>query len=656
MCFNYIGILIMMFVFWTIGMTLVKSLKLGDSYNCFYMVTGACIVSIISSLLYFRLNISIAIISVILAVFSVALFAIQARNRNITKNDVTLYAVEFVIFLVLIIPGVIRGTQYYVYRGNFWDQYNYISEAITAYDFPWRYIVSNGPHISDDVYRCGVSLLTGDRPSVTIVFSLLLLGKKGSIFLAAYLYHCMFLSMVFPPMFSVIRYVSKQISECYSRKYTERTINTVAGMIAIIYVLGFYGQIQYDINAWSHLCTIAIFASNLFLFLRYFEDAENGRASNNKYICNINLLVLMNVVMLGGFLYYVENWSVQYAISCISILIICMLRKYKVSLMQIISIILIPMVSVLVGGISCPQVIRFLIHQFDSSVVGTVSYGDYWTNWMYGFWTTEGIANSARVPAFLVSIFGMPICVPWWGKGSLVVYAWMLILFVVFALLVFAIGYRVVILIKNKIYTVGEQFLSIWMLISLLVGAAILIKTREYAFAKYVLYTSPYIWMLISLPLLYVVDFTKGQTKEINIINKLCKLVVCALAMVTIFSNVAFLGLRVVDTIKNDKANGFNRVYPSDQDPGLKHSHVFNLDMDKIGDAEIIQIEEEFPFYLYYMKISLLYADKQYYCSENHVHYESEDVTMKKPDHIDMLIKLEENEVGRLEPVYTDLR
>ena len=651
MIYNFIFSIIMILSFWTIGrFTVIHVLRIKNdhfSLEFSYSVLGSVIIAIVASFLYFRCGLQMLSISWLLFVAAILVTIYQAffyirTNRNIGRahNDVLFLGVQLILFLILIIPGLLYGEQYYVYRGNFFDQFIYLSEGLTAYTYTWPGLNAISNNIPNDVYQYGLTLLSGDRPPVTIVFSLLLAGKQGNLFFSAYLYHCMFLSMIFAPMYEFVKHITKK--------------GYVAFVVSLCYILGFYGQIQYDINAWSHICSIGLFITNAYLFLIFFKDAYRNRNSidGNRYIGDFRLLILMNIIMLGGMLYYVENWAIQLALSLGVVLIMCIIRRFKVSIMQIISVITIPITSFVFTFIACPQNLAFLLKQVNSSVGDKVDYGPYWYNWLQGFWTEEGIPTIAKLPALIVSIFGGSIYVPFWGKNRFVVFVWCSVLFVAFTLIVINIINRIAIVVRYYLNPSSEadiipnQFITVWFIVSLILGILLYISAGHYGAMKYVLYVSPYIWIFGTIS---ITDYFIDKDKRI------IKLITCLSAAIILLSGVAMMGLRTLDTIKNDRCYGYVGSYPSDQNPGLKASHdfVFDVNNDAIKDANMVQIEAEYPFYLYYMKLSLLYAGKDYYSSENHVYYINDDVPMKVPGHIDASVVLEENSDGHMVPVYS---
>lgn len=627
---SYFCIFLMVILIWLSGRFVVNIIGLGLECNYITMAVGLSIISFLVDLLYFRIKLSMSFISVIFLLSMTILFIIQFKQ--IEKKELFIPGFMIIAIIVLSIPGLIHGDQYYVYRGNFWDQNIYLSEALTSIKYSWREIKGIEYSIGNDIYDFGNTLLHNDRPTVALVFALALLGKKGDFFALSYLYHCMYIAMIFPPMYSITAKIFN------NNTYTKKAI-LCSFIIPLLYICGFWGQIQYDINAWSQLSTIGLFIANTYINLVLYEDFEKNSEVEG-YICNYKILVLINIIMLGGFLLYVENWTIQYVLISLSILLLFVIQKKKISIKQILAYLSIPVSSFIVGALACPQIIKFLYSQITGTVGGIVDYGNYWTDWMYGFWSVDNIAQSAKIPAFVLSVFGMPQYVTKWGSGAIVVYTWMLFMFFVFVLLCYRIICSVIDLKKcNSLY---EKFIICLFIVSLFMGIAIWYKVRAYGFVKYIIYVSPYSWIYVCYPIGLISD-AKFKTK---------KSLLCVLATLVLLSGVSFGGFRVIDTIKNNNANGYNREYPSDQDPGLKASHRFNFDIKKLGNVNIIQLEEEFPFYLNYMKMKVLYADKEYYCEENNTLRENEYIKMEKPQKIDMEVHLEENSKGQLEPVY----
>lgn len=138
----------------------------------------------------------------------------------------------------------------YVHRGNIWDKEFYLSEVtyMSQYDIAYG---SGGlleeRYPSDVIWR-GYSAVCSDRPIVPLLCATIAGKGWGDLFFQAYLFIVMLWAAVFGPMMLALEIITEGIK---TRKIKENRLYFLQAFFALAYIWGFYGQIQYDIDAWS---------------------------------------------------------------------------------------------------------------------------------------------------------------------------------------------------------------------------------------------------------------------------------------------------------------------------------------------------------------------------------------------------------------------
>ena len=143
--------------------TLYKALLLGFSINL-----------VLISFLYLIFKIKIQYIFLFLIFLSIIFFVINLYlNKKFYK--IILQPLVPILFFGLLFSFIAhsQGLQYYVFRGNYWDYFNYISSSLMIYKYDFNFLINNENLLqSQNIFnRMGWLFHLEIRPTINIFFS-----------------------------------------------------------------------------------------------------------------------------------------------------------------------------------------------------------------------------------------------------------------------------------------------------------------------------------------------------------------------------------------------------------------------------------------------------------------------------------------------------
>ena len=279
------------------------------NYNILLLpIIGFCMISIISNFLFFFLNLKIDLILLVL-LFLLIFFLLYIKKEDIFNNFLVICFKVFPIILVFLFFILIQGEQFYIFRGNYWDNANYISQAIVIKDNTFQEIlkIRNNFHNFDNINYNSSYLHLGSsviltRPNVGLLLAFFLKLNLINYFFLNNLFKIFLLGLIF---LSIYTLVSKFILKN-------------AYFVASTFIFSFWSLFIYDQEALSHFATISIFISIVIILL------ETGKKNFFDLKYNYILFLILNI---SFFLIYPEFFSVY-----LIFLFFFILCKYKISL------------------------------------------------------------------------------------------------------------------------------------------------------------------------------------------------------------------------------------------------------------------------------------------------------------------------------------
>ncbi len=264
-------ILIIVKVLECIGKFFSNLIKIKLSFNS-EVIFGFSILNIFFYFLYFFLKIDNFFILLLFIPLSL-IFVLRNPGLRDNKYD---YFFLFLICLVYLIPAFIFKEQFYVFRGNYWDYFNYLSSASLFNKYNYLEILNDK---FDIIYLSfqNIDKIVQYRPITNFVLSLFLNFKYLDIFLISYAFKIFCICLVFLSFKELI--TNLKITE--KKKY----------LISTIFIFSFWVIFIFEIEALSHLASISVFLICL-KYLGFFFESLKNKKKNYLIFYVINLAAL----------------------------------------------------------------------------------------------------------------------------------------------------------------------------------------------------------------------------------------------------------------------------------------------------------------------------------------------------------------------------
>lgn len=275
-------------------------------YNIYLLpVLGFAFIAIIVNFLYFFLNLNTNLILFILLLL-ILFFLSLIDKKKILKDFFKIYLKVFPIIVIFLLFILINGEQFYIFRGNYWDGANYISQALLIKEYNYSEILdiklnSQNFDFTSSYLYLGKNTIYA-RPLVGLLLAFFLKLNFIDYFYLNNLFKIYLMSLVFLSFYCL----------------TSKIISKNAIFISFCFIFSFWSLYVFEQEALSHLATVSLFNSIIFLLL----------SSNIKLLFNNKLnLILFLIFNVSFFLIYPEFFVIY-----IFFLLFFIGLKYKINL------------------------------------------------------------------------------------------------------------------------------------------------------------------------------------------------------------------------------------------------------------------------------------------------------------------------------------
>lgn len=188
---------------------------------------------------------------------------------SIVKSDTynIIYLKKYFLFssiflLIFFIPIIFYGEQFYVFRGNYWDNFNYLSSALLFNNYSFLEVESL-KYVKNFSNFQSIDLIINYRPFINYLLSIFLNIKIIDIFLINFLFK-VFLSIINFLAFISFLTIFKNINE-------KRRI-----LLSFVFSFSFFSLYIFEIEALSHLGSISLFLISIkYLYLLKLQTKKN---------------------------------------------------------------------------------------------------------------------------------------------------------------------------------------------------------------------------------------------------------------------------------------------------------------------------------------------------------------------------------------------
>lgn len=592
-----------LFVLWVFGHSLILVCS-ANGCDWLAMPIGLCLVGLTGNMLYFGVGLTVQSIQLL---FLCALFPClyMIFRRCIRRGEWNRLFAVFGIFFVLALPACIGGEQYYVFRGNHWDHFNYINESLTLRDNPYSIYqnASVSKFMAKDVLVHAM-LVIGKRPAVALVFALLLPAGLGNIHLLAFLYVTALWSLVFP----AACFAWKRILEAYEFS-TSRLLLLICPPLA--YVVGFWGQYIFDINAWSQMASLSLQLAFVFAYMRLLQKLIDPPTREGQSIMTDYLVT--GLLAAGAFLFYPENAVSEALFLLVATIVWCAVTRKIPSLMSVFSLAVLSVSVLLISSIpNWDGTVGFLIGQIK---IGTTYIPDWW-RYFDSYWRglhgndSGQFAYISMFTNFILASIGMFFVTPDYSMSFWLRYGWILITVILVILACYSLS---VSLFARFRVNRTSVFLKAFLLSGILFLLYFFNRGALWSLGKGLSFLSPYLFLVLCLG--FVETDKKSETVSAWT-NTFGDMVIRYFLIIFIISQIAFGAARLWYARDSNGIGYDNATYPSIQVITMKTKYLWDMEPSVYAHCKGVHLYNYTdPFYMEYMKQKLTYLGVPYFSS-----------------------------------------
>jgi hypothetical protein len=316
---------------YSIGTNFLKIININNSFTS--IIAGYCLIIIITNTLFF-LDFKIQVIrNFLLLLFIISLFFIYKYHlKENILNLLKIFLNQIPIYIFLLLTIFIYGEQFYIFRGNHYDTINYTAMSLLSANFSYSEIAQIHLTQNNQFFLDFSGMFLHDRPTVSLIISLLYLPKIFDLFLVNYIFKIFFLVIV------------QQSFSYFLCKMYEDFGKIKIFIISNIFTFSFFTLYIFEIDAYSQLGSLGI--SIFFLSIIIFNDFKNF---------DRNLIIFLSLISSAFFLIYPEQAFVYFVLTFMYLLY----KDYKNFNKNI--IIFVPLF--LIFTLPSFQIYEFLYHQ-----------------------------------------------------------------------------------------------------------------------------------------------------------------------------------------------------------------------------------------------------------------------------------------------------
>jgi len=573
-----------------------KKFKKINKFNDYTLVTpliGFSILIIFSNYFYFLINFkSKYIYTSILIIFSL-IFFFHANKKTLINNFFKVLIIIAPIFSILILVSLLKGEQFYIFRGNYWDNMNYISQAILINDFTFSEILElrlNNLLDHSYIQHGSGSILT--RPLTTFFLAGFFLTSILSFFYLSFLFKIFLLTIIFLSFY----FLTKQLN--LKNNY----------FVSLGFVFSFWVLYIFEIEALSHLNALPFFLLSIALILKF---------KKNCFYTNIDDYVIFLLTNISFFFLYPEFFSVFTLVFFLFLLLNYNLSFFKENLFIITMLVFLFLIFTLPNY---QTTYLTLIQQIKIGTSDDINFWGYFSSFFAGkdndYLNEQNINNVKyifknydnffeifkKIYSILVEIdykyFFLNFIPSFFGLYYLTTSTYVSYIdFFIFFLIIFLNFFFIKIIFKNFIYvfynkSILLRLIKSFILIFLIFSIFLIFNKGYWAFTKLYIYFGPIIFIFVYL------NFIKKDNQGISCPNYLY------IFLLLLFPFYKFY----------PDNHGIGRLdsFPSIINPAYKKNIDWNLNGESLNSCAKVSIVSKDPIINGYISIKLRYFGYQH--------------------------------------------
>ena len=587
-------------VVWGIGAAVLKLLGDDGCLDSLSLVTGCSLSLIVINVLYFSAGMSTSgIRTVLLAGFGASVgYLLYKRFRDggggFPLRDLFL---TLLVFLLLITPALIGGEQYYVVRGNYWDHFSYLTAAFGFSKFTAHEVTgfTDTFLLSNELYRFAMTNIHA-RPSVMLLFAQLLGQNSGDIFQRGFFFTSALLAFTYSPLYLLCQLL------CDSQR-KQSVAPWLLCTLPVGYLVGFWGQYIFDINAWSQIASLAFLLGSDAALIILLKSLMQSSDEVSGHLPPRVAYLMAAIITTGAWLLYPEN-SLAHAGSVL--LVICVvipgaLPEFRGKTLTYVAAL--PLIPLLFSLPNSKGTLLFVVHQLTVGAGKSLPWWTYFDSYVFGInvpfpdiLATFSLRYHWYLPfSTIVSLSGFYFVTPRQHSGWLH-YPWVLstICFAIMCILNF-----VRFLARRPQRALASRYMQLLILSGIFFASWYLVRQKWWTAGKILSYYSPYCYLALIYPLVGMYSGTDSL-----VLTRISRFAAVAVLVLSFGFGVA----RIYSSF-DPNGIGYSGNYPLE----VRHNLLWNIDMDGARRCSCVKVNVEDPFIAHYIKLKLAYAGVPYY-------------------------------------------
>jgi len=567
---------------------------------------GLSIVTILHNFLYFGIDLYAWQIRILVFVIAVSCFIFLLYKKYLSKN-IKIFLAVTLFFLFLTLPAWIGGEQYYVFRGNHWDHFNYINQTLTILNNKYSFYLQNNTaaqYSGQDIIFAGYQFLEA-RPVVSQIFASLLLTQHINLHLTAFLYTTSLWAVALCPFV----FGWQQILQLSSGSIKNSLF--IKAVPPLVIVVGFWGQYVFDINAWSQLASIPILSALIFVVFLWLPKTF----SSFHLLQYKNAFIVTALFAAAGMLLYPEGFIIHACLISACLLFWFIVTRPQIYKNTALAFGLVIGTWFLLISPHVSALFRFMLNQVRFGATADVNWWAYFSSFILGSYDSPNIY--LKFMNMFPSALGLYFITPDYAQPFPILALWLCIFFVFVCLSIcFFIKF-----FDFKMYR-GKQFIYIFQMfcvVTIIPLSYFLLREKWWSAGKCLSFIGPYIILFALIPL--------ATYSRMELTSPLRKALLL-FSVVILLGHLCFGFARPLYALGNDGI-GYKRPYPSIQDPAFKNKYKWTCDIDKIRNENIVYLSTPTGkfnnlaphFFHHYIKQKLTFAGIEYLYPEKRKMY-----------------------------------
>jgi len=470
----------------------------------------------------------------------------------------------------VVLPALLGGEQFVIFRGNHYDSFNYLEAAITYRNLSYAQIshLTAAEFVRHGLFKFGRDNLLY-RPEITFLY-----GALSSFHPAAFLRLHYILLVYFQFLaFCVVRALATELLP--SRRI-------IALLLATALVGGFWGQYILDIDAWSQISCMPLAVLSLLILIKLTQTSANPEKPNSA----VKLLGIYGLVWLGLFYLYPE--AACFLLPAHAICWVIAVCSFKLR------------VNWLAACLAALGVCALLLPVFDSNLIfltkqynGSLAGFNWWT-YFDAFYFAHGDVNKglfSTISDFIAGTLGIYFVIPDPTTNAAMAA-------VVRAVILFGTAVLLFRLTKEA----RDLRWPPWLLLAVFVVVMLLCTLGYCLLHQYWTAGKVFSFIAYLVLLLLVGSAFRARSSEIKWLNRTSVIVASLYLLLQ-------LGFFVYRPIASRKSFGihYDRPYPAIMDPKLKSTINFanRSFLRRLHPSDKVAVQIEDPWIQYFVRMLL---------------------------------------------------